>query len=364
MMPDASISQPTPSYYHDPSFQRSGRIHRTHTDANKANIAKMSWRSKLIFNSEVEGRNEERRARRLIRDDVSDVESFLSFDEEEVFKEMQKNSSYWDDFKKFLPTSLQTLFSRRMLQKTGPIDQSSINNPAAPVTSATPVTRRPKPDFTPLNRDDMNSRHLPSFPSQLFQLADHDFLIPLSWFTTKNQRWLASNMHTFKFLPLTHIASDLCVLDTEDVSEKMELSLDAGPSKDEDLCYSEWRTAIDNLLQFEVAVYQNEGAARPVFLAEHSRFFDKPDAEESFPFWIGMETRLRREHYLYRVAFDRMTYVTDYSHCYKAWKDSMDTCPTGRVPSSVSFPDSRYQPYPNSSKTARSSGCRYTDNSE
>ncbi|KAJ3842667.1 hypothetical protein F5878DRAFT_657394 [Lentinula raphanica] len=347
MTQDPSSTQPGLSYYQDPSFARSDRVHRTHTDANKDNIAKMNWRSKLWFNEGVGNRNEKRRARRLIENDVSDVESFLSFDEEEVFEDMKNNSSHWDNFKKLLPTSLQILFSQRMIQQSPPGSQGPLDSTSSTTADPTLDTRQPKPDFIPLSRDDINSNALSTFPPQLLHLADHDFQIPLTWFTTKNQRWLASNMHTFKFTALTHSPDKPRVLDIEDVSKKMDNSPDAGPSREEDLRFEEWRTAMDNLLKFEVAVYKKESAARPVFLAEHMRFFDKPDAGESYPFWIGMEIRLRREHYACKVAFDRMTYVTEYSHCFKSWEDSKKApVLSGRIPSSSSSSTYRHQPYP------------------
>ncbi|KAJ3964947.1 hypothetical protein EV361DRAFT_13496 [Lentinula raphanica] len=155
-------------------------------------------------------------------------------------------------------------------------------------------------------------------------------------------------MHTFKFVPVTHSPTRPRVLDIDDVLKKMDASPDAGPSREEDLRFEEWRTAMENLLQFEVEVYKKEDAARPLFLAEHMRFFDKPEAGESYAFWLGMEIRLRREHYSYQVAFNRMTYVTEYSHCFKSWEDSKKApVYSGRIPSlSSSSSNHRHQPYP------------------
>ncbi|KAJ3837160.1 hypothetical protein F5878DRAFT_662349 [Lentinula raphanica] len=280
MTQDSPSTQSGSPHYHDPSFARSDRVHRTHTEANKPNIAKMNWRSRLMFNKSVEGRNEKRRARRLTESEVSDVESYLSFDEEEVFEEMKKNTSHWEEFKKYLPTSLLEIFSQRMLQKTGPNDHGNPEGPTSSTADPTTETRQPKPDFIPLSRDDINSNVRLGFPLQLLHLADHNYQIPLTWFTTKNQRWLISNMHTFKFVPVTHSPTRPRVLDIDDVLKKMDASPDAGPSREEDLRFEEWRTAMENLLQFEVEVYKKEDAARPLFLAEHMRFFDKPEAGE------------------------------------------------------------------------------------
>ncbi|KAJ3997915.1 hypothetical protein F5050DRAFT_1342777 [Lentinula boryana] len=189
------------------------------------------------------------------RDDVSEVESYLTI-QDEGLEQLCEVPSILNNFRPFIPAIMLKWIENKIASKKtdqGPNDST--------------VTKT-LPDII-LAKRDIFSKRTATFPDDLIQLAYYKFRIPLVFFTHRNLDWINSNLTSFKRVKITYIPEKPNVLDTEDMIKKMNAAEDAGPTKDEDLDYISWREAADNHLEFEIKLYGGEEAARPVFLAQH-----------------------------------------------------------------------------------------------
>ncbi|KIK58258.1 hypothetical protein GYMLUDRAFT_246288 [Collybiopsis luxurians FD-317 M1] len=134
--------------------------------------------------------------------------------------------------------------------------------------------RKPKANIVLIDPINVQSDIIMKFPKDLLQLADYNYFIPLAWFTPKNLLWISANIQKFKRVKLTHIKDKPQVLDTDDVSRRIDECSKAGPSKDKNLTYTQWQLASDNYLRFKVEVYRKEDTAHPQFLLQHYKFWD------------------------------------------------------------------------------------------
>ncbi|KAJ3992843.1 hypothetical protein F5050DRAFT_1852624, partial [Lentinula boryana] len=233
-------------YDAEPLFENPDRERRTHTAARIPVIAKMSWQTRLKWNHKTAERNSDRRIRQMDgRDDISEVESYLTI-QDEGLEQLCEVLSILNNFRPFIPAIMLKWIENKIASKKtdqGPNDST--------------ITKT-LPDII-LAKRNIFSKQTATFPDDLIQLAYHKFQ-------------------------------------------------DAGPTKDEDLDYISWREAADNHLEFEIKLYGGEEAARPVFLAQHYAYFDRKDASTSFPFWLEHEIRLRKEHYDKNMDFDELEY--------------------------------------------------------
>ncbi|KAJ3786864.1 hypothetical protein GGU10DRAFT_350423, partial [Lentinula aff. detonsa] len=157
-------------YDTEPSFENPDRERRTHTAARLPVIAKMSWQTRLKWNHKTAERNSDRRIRQMDgRDDVSEVESYLTI-QDEGLEQLCEVPSILNNFRPFIPAvMLKWIENKIASNKT---EQVSNGN----------TTVKTLPDIT-LAKRDIFSKRTATFPDDLIQLAYHKFRIPLAFFT-------------------------------------------------------------------------------------------------------------------------------------------------------------------------------------
>lgn len=349
--------------HYDASFDRPTRKARTHLDnETTAKLKKLPLQSRLEMNKKIMDRNKGRRERALTAGNVSDVESLISIEDNEM-DFIRSDADVFAAAKPFLDAATIAEMNRANKEDSG--KEKEVNN------AQDRDQLELEADIT-LSKPDSTQPAQIKFPDEMFITARYKYIFPLAFFTAENLSFINANLHKFKRTRLVH-ERKIHVLDIEDMEKKIR-EAGTGPAKDEEMTVLHWWLSYDNYYSFEASRYESlENSARAKFFQSHFQFFvNQENTMTYFPIWQSYEADLRRRHYERNTLFDESKYDNTWTEIKSIFKlqSTKPALPSSYPSSSKVQPKSSSstssgQPFPSSSKDKGSSprcvGCGRKD---
>lgn len=290
--------------HHDASFDRPTRDRRTHAnDSTIARLKKLPLQLHLEMNKKIMDRNRARREKALVEDDISDVESLITIEDEEM-DDICLDPDVFTATKPFLDAA--TIREMNRANK----EDATTGKDLRPVPNNDDLEL--EPDIILVKHDATQPCPI-TFPKEMCFTVHHKHVFPLTFFTPKNLSFINANIHRFKCTRLIH-EDKKHILNINDMEKRIK-EAGTGPSKDEEMTNINWLRTYDLYYSFEASRYKGlEQSSRALFFQAHFSFFvNQEDSDKLFDIWKPYEAKLQQRHYETNMEFNEAKYGNTWS---------------------------------------------------